>query len=59
MKKANSDYELLEYPEAEHGFANTHADTRKEDFKMHLGYKKEADEKAWKDMQTFFQKIFK
>ncbi len=59
MKKANADYELLEYADAEHGFANTHADTRKEDFKMHLGYNKEADKKAWEDMQKFFQKIFK
>lgn len=59
MTKSKTDYQLIEYKEAEHGFANPDADALKDEFKMHLGYNKEADKKSWEDMQLFFKKIFK
>lgn len=59
MTKSKTDYQFIEYKDAEHGFANPNANALKEEFKMHLAYNKEADKKSWEDMQLFFKKIFK
>ncbi len=58
MKKANADYKMITYKDAEHGFANPDANNLKETFKMHLGYDEKAYKQSWEDMQQFFKTIF-
>lgn len=58
MKKAGADYKIIDYPEAEHGFANPNANTLKEKFAMHLAYDEKAFQQSWQDMQQFFKTVF-
>ncbi len=55
MKKANIDYKLISYPGAVHGFTNP---ANGDDPKKGVAYNKDADEKSWEEMKTFFGKIF-
>ena len=58
MKDANVDYQFIAYPNALHAFTNPEADTFGKKFGIPLAYNKSADEKSWRDMQNFFNKIF-
>ncbi len=55
MKDAGVDYKIITYPGAQHSFTNPEA---KGQLKGAL-YNKSADEKSWKAMKEFFEKIFK
>jgi dienelactone hydrolase len=55
MKKANIDARVVSYPGAVHGFTNP---ANGDDPKKGVAYNKEADEKSWEEMKTFFGKIF-
>ena len=59
MDAAKVDYKLIVYPGAKHSFTNPGADKYGKEFKLPLAYNKEADEASWKEMQAFFQQIFK
>ncbi len=59
MDSANVDYKFVNYPGAKHSFTNPGADSLGKKFDLPLAYNKEADEKSWKEMQEFFNKIFK
>ena len=55
MKKAKVDYKVISYPGAVHAFTNPAAG---DDPKKGAAYNKEADEKSWEEMKTFFGRIF-
>jgi len=59
MKNANVDFQFISYPGAKHAFTNPGADVFGKKFNIPLAYHKEADEKSWLEMQTFFKEIFK
>ncbi|HEY6907368.1 MAG TPA: dienelactone hydrolase family protein [Ignavibacteriaceae bacterium] len=59
MKEANIKYNLISYPGAMHSFTNPAADSLGKKFNIPLAYNKEADEKSWEAMQSFFSEIFK
>ena len=55
MKRAKANYKIIPYAGAKHAFTNPDAD------KYGLppvSYNKAADEESWRDMQSFFNKIF-
>lgn len=60
MDKAGADYQFVSLKGAKHGFSNPDADrlSHGEHGGPDIGYNKEADEKSWADMQSFFKKIF-
>jgi dienelactone hydrolase len=55
MKRAKVDYRVVSYPGAVHAFTNPAGG---DDPKKGAAYNKEADEKSWEEMKTFFGKIF-
>jgi dienelactone hydrolase len=55
MKKAAIDYKIVRYPGAVHGFTNP---ANGDDPKKGVAYNKDADEKSWEELKTFFGKIF-
>ena len=59
MDAAKVDYKLIEYPGAKHSFTNPGADKYGKQFNLPLVYNKAADQASWKEMQDFFQNIFK
>ncbi len=59
MNQAKIDYKLISYPGALHSFTNPAADSLGKKYKMPLAYNKEADEKSWEAMKTFFNGIFR
>jgi dienelactone hydrolase len=59
MKQANINYKLNSYPGAVHSFTNPAADSLGKKFNMPLAYNKQADEKSWEAMKSFFNVIFK
>ena len=59
MKAAKVDYKVITYPGAEHSFTNPAADSLGKKFNLPIAYNKQADEKSWAAMQTFFDQIFK
>lgn len=58
MQAAGVDYQLINYPGAKHAFTNPAADRLGKKFAIPLAYNKLADEKSWRAMQDFFNKIF-
>jgi dienelactone hydrolase len=58
MKKTHTNYGIISYEEAKHGFSNPDADTLRKKFNMKLEYSEEADRKSWKDMENFLDRIF-
>jgi dienelactone hydrolase len=59
MDSAKADYKLISYPGAMHSFTNPDADKYGKEFNLPLAYNKDADQASWKEMQDFFQQIFK
>lgn len=59
MTAAGVDFEFVNLAGAKHGFTNPDADGFAKKFNMPLAYNKNADEKSWQGMQSFFNKIFK
>jgi len=59
MDAAKVDYKLISYPGAKHSFTNPDADKYGKEFNLPLVYNKDADLASWKEMQDFFQQIFK
>ena len=59
MDAAKTDYKLISYPGAKHAFTNPDADNYGKEFNLPLAYNKDADQASWKEMQDFFQRIFK
>ena len=55
LDKTGADWSMLTYGNVRHSFANPNTDSRGLDA---LKYNKEADERSWKAMQTFFDDIF-
>ena len=59
MDAAKVDYTLISYPGAKHAFTNPDADKYGEKFNLPLAYNQAADQASWKEMQDFFQDLFK
>lgn len=59
METAGVDYRFIGYPGAVHSFTNPDADKIAAEFGLPIAYNAAADEQSWKDMQEFFQEIFK
>ncbi len=59
MKKADVQFEFVNYKGARHSFTNPVADSFGKKFNMPLEYSAEADKKSWAKMQAFFKQIFK
>ena len=52
------DYQFVSYPGAKHGFTDKSNSMRGEMHHIPVGYNKDADEKSWAAMKTFFTKVF-
>ncbi len=60
MAEANADLTYISLAGVKHSFTNPQADEFRKKFNIQaLQYDKEADERSWKTMQAFFQRIFK
>lgn len=58
MEAAKADFTYIEYSGAKHSFTNPGADAVREKFGTPLAYDAEADAASWKEMQSFFKRIF-
>ncbi len=59
MDSSKIDYKFINYPNAVHSFTNPASTEVGKKFDMKIAYNKEADEKSWQEMKTFFEEIFK
>jgi dienelactone hydrolase len=59
MDEAGIAYEFITYPGAQHAYSNPNATELGEKFKMPIAYNAAADAASWRDMEVFFEKIFK
>lgn len=59
MDSINADYKFVAYPGATHAFTNPNATKMGEQFKLPIAYNAAADSASWKEMQVFFDRIFK
>ncbi|MFT3935764.1 MAG: dienelactone hydrolase family protein [Chitinophagaceae bacterium] len=59
MDSIKADYTVKTYPGAMHAFTNPEATSLGEKFKLPIAYNGAADTASWKEMQVFFDKIFK
>jgi dienelactone hydrolase len=59
MDKAGVDYKVVVYPGAKHSFTNPEATDYGKKFNLPMEYNQAADEASWKEMQAFFNRIFK
>jgi dienelactone hydrolase len=59
MDSIGADYTLKTYPGATHAFTNPGATDLGIKFKLPIAYNGAADTASWKEMQAFFDKIFK
>jgi len=59
MDSIGADYTLKTYPGATHAFTNPDATAIGQKFNMPIAYNAAADTASWKEMQVFFDKIFK
>lgn len=59
MDSVHADYTFKSYPNALHAFTNPEATELGKKFNMPIGYNAAADSASWKDMQLFFDRIFK
>jgi dienelactone hydrolase len=58
MDAIGADYTLKTYPGATHAFTNPAATAMGEKFKMPIAYNAAADTASWKEMRSFFDRIF-
>ena len=59
MDSIGADYTFKAYPGAGHAFTNPNATNVGKQFNIPIAYNAAADSASWKDMQAFFDKIFK
>lgn len=59
MDSIGADYKFIVYPGATHAFTNPNATAMGQKFNIPIAYNAAADSSSWKDMQSFFGKIFK
>jgi dienelactone hydrolase len=59
MKEAGADMKFKNYKDALHGFTNPDATENGKKFDIPIAYQEAADKASWKDMQKFFNKVFK
>ena len=59
MDSIHADYTFRSYPNATHAFTNPASTETGKKFNMPIAYNPAADSASWKDMQLFFDKIFK
>jgi len=59
MDSIGADYTLKTYPGAAHSFTNPASTAIGQKFKLPVAYNAAADTASWKEMTTFFDKIFK
>lgn len=59
MDAIGAPYEFKTYPNAQHAFTNPEATENGKKFNIPISYNAAADSASWKDMQSFFGKIFK
>jgi dienelactone hydrolase len=59
MDSIHADYTFKSYPNATHAFTNPASTETGKKFKMPIAYNPAADSASWKDMQLFFDRIFK
>jgi len=59
METSGVDYRFISYEGAIHGFTNPAATEKGKKFGLAIAYNEAADKKSWKDMQEFFNEIFK
>ncbi len=58
MESAGADFRVVSYPGAKHSFTNPAADDIAEKFDLEVGYDAQADQRSWREMRGFFQRIF-
>ena len=58
MDSIGADYTLKTYPGATHAFTNPASTAVGEKFKMPIAYNAAADSASWKEMRSFFDRIF-
>lgn len=58
MVASATDFRLVEYPGAMHGFTNPAADAAAEEFGLPIGYDAEADEASWQELLDFLAAEF-
>lgn len=59
MKNAGADFQVINYPGAEHGFTNPEATALGKQFDMPLAYDEDADHKSWDELQKFLMEVFR
>lgn len=59
MRKVAARFRIVTYPGAWHSFTNPEADIFAEKFDLPLAYDREADLASWREMQLFFENIFR
>ncbi len=59
MDSIGADYTLKTYAGATHAFTNPSATAVGQQFKLPIAYNAAADSASWKEMQVFFNKLFK
>jgi dienelactone hydrolase len=59
MDSIGAHYTFISYPGAKHAYTNPEATALGEKFNMPIAYNASADSASWKDMESFFLKIFK
>ena len=59
MDSIHADYTFRSYPNATHAFTNPASTETGKKFNMPIAYNPAADSASWKDMQMFFDRIFK
>lgn len=59
MDSIGADYTFKSYPGATHAFTNPGATETGKKFNMPIAYNAAADSASWKEMKSFFKKIFK
>ena len=59
MDSIGADYKFVAYAGATHAFTNPDATATGKKFNLPIAYNAAADSGSWKEMQYFFEKIFK
>lgn len=59
MDSIGADYKFVSYPGATHAFTNPNATATGEKFNLPISYNAAADTASWKEMKSFFSRVFK
>ena len=59
MDSVGADYTFKAYPDAGHAFSNPNSTNVGKQFNIPIAYNAAADSASWKDMKSFFDRIFK